>query len=71
MIGRWIYIAAILITVFIIVVGNLISLWYRVKCFKIKKCSNRKCRYRMYCHKYKEIITQEDRERIQNLIDQL
>lgn len=71
MIGKWVCIIAILITAFIIVVGNLINLWYWIKCFRKTKCSNRKCRYKAYCNKYKEVITQEDRERIQKLIDQL
>lgn len=62
---------ALLLTIFIIIIGNSIRIWYYIKCIKIKKCSKRQCRYREYCHKYAEVLTQQDKERIQMLIDQL
>ncbi|MDE6845089.1 MAG: hypothetical protein K2J99_04905 [Lachnospiraceae bacterium] len=70
-IWKWFCGGALLIPVLIILIGNLAGCWYQIRCFKIKKCSDRKCRYRTYCHKYEEVLTQKDKERIQKLIDQL
>lgn len=70
-IWMWLGFACIIITLITIIVGNLLFLWYFIKCRKIKKCGNSECRYKMYCPKYKDRITQEVKERLQNLLDQL
>ncbi|MDE6910515.1 MAG: hypothetical protein K2P44_08630 [Lachnospiraceae bacterium] len=48
----------------IIVVGNIIRLIIRIKCFKIKECHKDDCRVCRYCKKYYCVITEEDRERL-------
>lgn len=70
MIWRFFGGGALLLTILVIVIGNFIRCWYYIKCFKIKKCSDKQCRYNAYCHKYVEVLTQEDKERLQKLIDQ-
>ncbi|MCM1122369.1 MAG: hypothetical protein NC416_07290 [Eubacterium sp.] len=61
---------ALLIPLAAIVIGNLVHGWYRIKCFKVKKCSDRQCRYRLHCPKYKDRLTEEDKDKIEKLIDQ-
>ena len=70
MIENWICGIALAIPLVIIVIGDIVICWYRIKCIKVKKCTNRQCRYRGHCPKYKEVLTEEDRIKIQKLIDQ-
>lgn len=60
-------ILAILIILWI-VCANIVRLVMWIKCFKIKECNNRKCSIRDMCHKYQERITEEDRQRIMQII---
>ena len=62
-IWMWIGYACIIITLVTIIVGDLLILWYFIKCGRVKECCNSRCRYKVYCPKYKE--------RLQSLIDQL
>ncbi len=61
----------LLIPVLVILIGNFFRCWYLIRCFKIKRCSNRQCKYRPYCSKYKDVLTEEDRVKIEKLIDRL
>ena len=61
---------ALLIPLAAIVISNLMHVWYRVKCIRVKKCSNRQCRYRSHCPKYRDKLTGEDKQRIEKLLDQ-
>lgn len=63
------HIILILFTI-IILIGNIIRLWYFVKCLKIKKCNNRKCKYKNNCFKYQDIITDEEKEELLRLLDE-
>ena len=66
------YIYGITILIFgFIIIGNIIRLWYFIKCFNIKKCSNRKCRNKSYCDKYEHVWTTADREHLRDLINSL
>ncbi len=69
----WDWLIAISTGMFIltIFVGNFIRIWYWIKCRKIKTCKNKQCRARNYCHKYVEVLTEEDIKRLQELINQL
>lgn len=60
-------IVALLIILWI-VYANIVRLVMWIKCFKIKECNNRKCSIRDMCHKYQERITEEDRQRIMQII---
>ena len=70
-IWMWIGYACIIITLVTIIVGDLLILWYFIKCGRVKECCNSRCRYKVYSPKYKDRITQEIKERLQSLIDQL
>lgn len=52
-----------------IVGANIVRIVIWVKCFKVKKCNNRKCLFR--CCKYKEILNEEDYQRILQIITDL
>ena len=69
-IWKWFCSIALLIPVLVILIGNLFHCWYRIKCFKIEQCSNKQCKYGAYCPKYREVLTKEDMDKIQKLIDQ-
>lgn len=61
------------ITVFVImvVVGGGRWLWHFFKCQGIKGCNNRKCKFRNYCFRYDEKITEEEVKNLLQLIDKL
>ncbi len=48
-----------------------VRLYYFIKCIKVKKCSNRKCRFNQYCYKYQEVLTKEEVDELNRMIDQL
>lgn len=54
-----------------VVIGNIVRLWYFFKCIGVKDCNNQECRYKEYCSRYKEIITEAEIERLKNLIDSM
>lgn len=54
----------------ICVIWNIARFIYFIKCFKIKKCSNRNCKMNFCCDKYKEVITDEEIERLIKMIDE-
>lgn len=54
-----------------VVIGNIIRVWYFIKCIGVKDCNNKECRYKGYCSRYKETITEEEIERLKNLIDMM
>lgn len=40
-----------------------------ISCFKVKECSKRKCCFNICCHKYKEICTEEELDKLSYLIE--
>lgn len=64
------YIALIIVAA-VIIIGNILYLWYFIKCIGVKNCPLRKCKFHEYCFRYKEAWTKEDIEHIENLIEQL
>lgn len=54
-----------------IVSANFVRLVMWIRCFKIKECNNRECLIRNMCRKYHEKITEEDRQRIMQMIEKL
>lgn len=53
------------------VVGDGMWLWHFFKCLGVKGCNNRKCKFRKYCFRYKERLTDEEAKKLLELIDQL
>lgn len=53
----------------VIVIGNIIRLWYFIKCNGVKDCNNQECRYKEYCSRHKEVITEAEIESLKNYID--
>ena len=61
-------IVLILFTI-IIVLGNIIRLWYFVKCLGVKSCNKRKCKYKEYCFRYYDVLTDEDVKELLKLLE--
>ncbi len=53
-----------------IVVFNVARFVYWLKCIKIKECSNRKCRFKIFCYKYCVKYTEEEIERLRKMIEE-
>lgn len=70
-IWKWVGFVVASIALATMFVGDLMWILYLLKCFRVKKCYDRNCRYKTHCNKYRDVLTDEDRERIQKLIDQL
>ncbi len=60
-----------LILLVIVIVGNLIRLWYFMKCLGVKDCQNSKCRYSEYCFRHQDGITEEEKEELIKYLEQL
>lgn len=52
-------------------VGFCVYLYYQFRCRHKDSCSNRSCRFTEYCKKYKDVLTQEEIERLQKMVDEL
>ncbi|MDE7322501.1 MAG: hypothetical protein K2N73_07155 [Lachnospiraceae bacterium] len=52
----------------VIIVGNIIRLIIWIKCFKIKECNNDDCRICKYCKKYHYILTEEEKEKLRQML---
>ena len=61
---------AVLIFAYIIV-WDIAKIVYFFKCAGVKKCSNKRCLAKDTCQKYAPVWTEEDMERLYNLIDGL
>lgn len=61
----------LVIFVMVVILGDILWLWYFFKCMGIRECNNRKCKYRNCCFRYKERITEEEAKRLLALIEQL
>ena len=64
--SRWLGNIIALLYIIWIAGANIVRLIIWVKCFKVKKCNNRKCLFR--CCKYKERVNEEDYQRILQMI---
>ena len=53
------------------IIKNIVSLYYFFKCIKVKQCYNRNCIYNKCCFQYKEVITKEEAEELERLIEAL
>ncbi|HBA69451.1 MAG TPA: hypothetical protein DCZ40_08865 [Lachnospiraceae bacterium] len=51
-------------------VWNFIRLGYWIKCFKVKTCTSKQCRFRRSCSKWTETYTKREKEELLHLIEQ-
>ena len=63
------YISLAVVVAFILFL-YLVELWYFIKCFKIKRCYDKNCKFHEHCWKYKDIFTKENLEKLLELLDQ-
>lgn len=61
----WIILAVVVIT------GNLVRLWYFIKCLGVKSCKNGKCKYSGFCFRYQGGITEEEKEELLKYWEQM
>lgn len=59
------------IIIVIVIVSNLIRLWYFMKCVGVKSCKNRNCKYSRFCFRHHGGITKEEKEELLKYLEQL
>lgn len=64
MVAYWVVNIFMVFFILMIVVFNVARIVYFIKCFKVKDCSDRHCQFKMFCHKYDEVYTDEEIARI-------
>lgn len=64
MVAYWVVNIFMFFFILMIVVFNVARIVYFIKCFKVKDCSDRHCQFKMFCHKYDEVYTDEEIARI-------
>lgn len=67
----WLYFIALILYLFIGIPFVMTSFICRIRCIDVYKCSNRKCKFRRYCDKYCESLTQEEIEALIRMLDSL
>lgn len=55
----------------VVVIGNIVRVWYFIKCIGVKDCNKKECRYKEYCSRYKDVLTEEEIESLKNYIDMM
>lgn len=55
----------------VVVIGTIVRVWYFIKCIGVKDCKNKECRYREYCSRYNDVLTEEEIESLINYIDMM
>ena len=71
---EWFVFIAVAIVVMFMVYLYLVAFWCFIHCFKDKKfrkCSNGACKLREHCFRYEDVLTEEDIEELEKLIEQL
>lgn len=51
------------------VIWNLVHFFYWLKCFKIKTCTSRQCKFKHCCSKWEEVYTGEEKEALLQLVE--
>lgn len=70
MVAYWIVNIFMFFFVMMIVVFNVARVVYLIKCFKVKNCSDRHCQFKLFCHKYDEVYTDEEIARILRMLEE-
>ncbi len=55
----------------IVMIGSWIHLWLYLKCLGIIVCYDKKCKYRKFCGRCREGITEEEAKELLEYLDQL
>lgn len=69
-IRHWLVVIFLILFFAMIIVYNLAWLYYKIKCFKIKDCCNRKCNFKIFCYKYYEKYTDEEIARMRKFLEE-
>lgn len=67
---QWMFIILLIGFMAITVAFNIAHVVYWIKCFKVKDCSKENCRFKEYCNKYEPVWTDEDIEKLEQLISE-
>lgn len=54
----------------IIIILDIIRLWYFFKCLGIRDCNNKKCKYNNFCFRYKGKLTKEECKKLLELLEE-
>lgn len=65
---HWSVVIFMILFIAMIVVFNVARFLYWIKCRKIKDCSDRSCRFKIFCYKYYEVYTEEEIKRLRKMI---
>ena len=68
---EWLFIIFFVGFIAVTIAFNTAHAMYFIKCFKIKKCSNKNCHFKEFCDKYEDVWMQEDIEKINKLIEEI
>lgn len=52
-----------------LIICFVIMVRYSIRCMGIIRCYNKKCKFRHFCSRYKESITEEEAKELMELID--
>lgn len=67
----WLYVFVLTAYLFGGILFLVVSFIYRIKCNYVKKCLDRQCKFRKYCDKYYEALTQGEVESLIAMLDSL
>lgn len=67
---QWIYILFLIGFMAFTIIFNIAHAIYWIKCFKVKTCLKQNCKFKEYCNKYESAWTDEDIERLEELIEE-
>lgn len=67
----WTYFGFIIMCLYaaIVILCWIVFLWHFIKCIRIKKCSDKNCKFHEYCLKYEGQITDKEIESLLNILD--
>ena len=64
------FVTSISLFVIYTVIWNFVHLGHWIKCFKVKTCTSKRCKFNRYCSKWIETYTKEEKEEMLQLIEQ-
>lgn len=67
---HWIMCIFLILFFAMIAVFNVARFIYWIKCFKLKDCCKRSCRFKIFCYKYYEKYSEEEIARLRKMIDE-
>ncbi|MCM1217827.1 MAG: hypothetical protein NC548_25325 [Lachnospiraceae bacterium] len=67
----WIFVIYLVIMIPAGIVFNTARIIYGIRCFKVKKCSDRTCRFKKFCRVYEKAFTEDEVRELQRMIGKL